>query len=316
MFCVYDLCQLTPLNYLFINPHVDHRVEAVGRFDIVPDDFGDGRTPEGEERRNISFFTMLKLAHNQNQQLFLYHFIFCKTLSINLNLHLGKNVNRTLRRKGVWSQVRVKWTHFNFNEDFLVVFFKSNDSMSVVNLIGTTTSPADPKEIHLLACFMINKEHHTDSFKTCRKHKQELPVSWANDANLLSGHSGGVRCDCCSGVKLLLLLGENFLLRPADERPPPADRNYGGTMSTTGTSTSEEPPNTPKHHAEVELYDLCHVSMNASIYCLYIWIIFIYFWVITQTRKLVSRHTSFLLQRTSGYLGFQNKLRSVLWINT
>lgn len=56
MFGVYDLCQLTPLNHLFINPHVDHRVKAVGRFDVVPDDFGDGRTPEGEKRRNISYF--------------------------------------------------------------------------------------------------------------------------------------------------------------------------------------------------------------------------------------------------------------------
>lgn len=36
----------------------------------------------------------------------------------------------------------------------------------------------------------------------------------------------------------------------------------------------------------------------------------------TQTRKLVRRPTSCLLQRTSGYLGFQNKLRSVPWIST
>lgn len=56
VFCVYDLCQLTALNDLLINPHVDHRVEAVGCFDVVSDDFGDGRTPEGEKRRNVSYF--------------------------------------------------------------------------------------------------------------------------------------------------------------------------------------------------------------------------------------------------------------------
>lgn len=62
MLCVYDLCQLTALNDLLINPHVDHRVEAVGRFDVVPDDFGDGRTPEGEEGWNISYFWFAAVA--------------------------------------------------------------------------------------------------------------------------------------------------------------------------------------------------------------------------------------------------------------
>lgn len=181
--------------------------------------------------------------------------------------------------------------------------------MNVGNKIFTTSSPEDRKFVNVCAGFMTNQENDADSSETCQKRKPQLPVSWANDANLLSRHSGRVRGDCCPGVTPLLLLGENFLLRPADERPPPADGNHGGTMSTTWAGTSEEAPDTPKHHAEVEFYYQCHVSMNTSVYCLYIWLVFIYLWVITKTRKLVFWHTSLLPQGTSGCLGFQNKRR-------
>lgn len=50
-------------------------------------------------------------------------------------------------------------------------------------------------------------------------------------------------------MKLLLLLAVNFLIRPADERPPTADRNHSRTMTTAATRTSEEAPNTSKHRA-------------------------------------------------------------------
>lgn len=49
VFCVDDLRQLPPVDHFFINPHVDHGVEAVGRFHVVADDLGDGGTPEGDE---------------------------------------------------------------------------------------------------------------------------------------------------------------------------------------------------------------------------------------------------------------------------
>lgn len=53
MLCVDDLRQFLPINHFFINPHADHGVEAVGGFDIVPDYFGNGRTPE---RDRIEYF--------------------------------------------------------------------------------------------------------------------------------------------------------------------------------------------------------------------------------------------------------------------
>lgn len=37
-----DLRQLLPAHRFFVHPHVDHGVEAVGGFHIVPDYFGDG----------------------------------------------------------------------------------------------------------------------------------------------------------------------------------------------------------------------------------------------------------------------------------
>ena len=42
-----DLRQLLPVDQLLVNPHVDVRVKPVGRFDIVADYFGNGRSPGG-----------------------------------------------------------------------------------------------------------------------------------------------------------------------------------------------------------------------------------------------------------------------------
>lgn len=49
MLSVDDLRQLLPVYHFFVDPHVHHWVEAVGRFDILPNDFGNGRTPAGSE---------------------------------------------------------------------------------------------------------------------------------------------------------------------------------------------------------------------------------------------------------------------------
>lgn len=45
IFRVDDLGQLPSIDHLFVNPHVDHGVEAVRRFHIVPDDFGNWWAP-------------------------------------------------------------------------------------------------------------------------------------------------------------------------------------------------------------------------------------------------------------------------------
>lgn len=49
MIRINDLSQLPALDHLFIHPHVHHRIKAVGGFDIVPDDLGNGGAP-GEEK--------------------------------------------------------------------------------------------------------------------------------------------------------------------------------------------------------------------------------------------------------------------------
>lgn len=45
-----DLCQLLSIDHFFVDPHVHDGVEAVGGFDIVPDDLGYGGAP-GDVRR-------------------------------------------------------------------------------------------------------------------------------------------------------------------------------------------------------------------------------------------------------------------------
>lgn len=47
--CIDDLCKLLSIDHFFINPHVHHRVEPVGCFDIVPDYFGNGGAPGGSK---------------------------------------------------------------------------------------------------------------------------------------------------------------------------------------------------------------------------------------------------------------------------
>lgn len=46
-----------------------------------------------------------------------------------------------------------------------------------------------------------------------------------------------------------LLLAENFLLRPAEERPPSAGRSRPGAAAAR-TGASEEAPNCPEHRAQ------------------------------------------------------------------
>lgn len=40
-----DLGELPPVDHFLINPHVYHRVEAVGGLHVAPDYFGDGGAP-------------------------------------------------------------------------------------------------------------------------------------------------------------------------------------------------------------------------------------------------------------------------------
>lgn len=102
--------------------------------------------PLNERREGTFPISDLQLSHNQNQQ---HSFITSfprKLITVNKSAS-GEECK----------------------QDFLFVFFKSNDWMSVVNKIWTTTSQEDPKKIHLWAGFMINKEYHTDSLRNLRE---------------------------------------------------------------------------------------------------------------------------------------------------